>query len=1134
MNISRRMTTNRFDQMNQDKSNSMRTLLTLSLSATLFAGCTGSSGSSGFSQNQLTLDAISVQEGQTWQINRPIQFTFSEPIDFDTVNPNTIQISQTSGEGTVGEFYMDESDPRRLFWQPVCPTNADYSDAGLLPSTEYRVFARGADTSPVTVTTEDGRELSIGQTVFFQTSIAGDLSELFFDPMEGPPIPLVRSAGGTGVGTYVEFGGDPTARTYFEYNVQGDGVLPGGDLIPLNLYSDTDSQVAMVIEFNQPVNPASANIDQNRVRLEYDADLDAVGTDWQAVVSEVELTANCTDSGSSLRITPIGIIPQDRNLRLFISAEFEDLRGERNPLPLTNFALSTSITAVGDVTDQFNEEFDLSAGEDGSYEDTDALAAEPNAVWDDGGLEAGLGFGGTGGPNGEFDWYIAENTEFNVDTNSTQIFGGPGGIPVYQQFVLNGRIDIRDLYVPESSILRVQGEDPVTIYATGTVRIDGQVLVRGGNARSVFTLNTPFQPENGAAGNAGGGSGGVGSYLTNQSTPRGGPGYGAFQTPNGGGQGGETGYSPDTSNYGTARRGGGGGGGRLGHDVLLSTGCPEQYIIGLDAEDGFPGAQAGAGAEGNPRAYGGQMGPQPFYNPNGDDEDLKDDFYGVMLRNFDGNADDPDPELRPALVVGELPYVWAGSGGGAGGDASRTESYPPLAFVYSNEDKGCGGGGGGGSLTVLALGDIDFGPNSKLDASGGYGSGGENTAGVNRIGGGSGGGSGGHLIIQTSGKIDLTDLPTNWNALTETPPIVVKGGQGGAGAGDTGGANNYEGQPTKDAIHDGNTNPFSLNGCGDVQNTPKDCAGGDGGPGIIQFHVSNLDTDVIPPGGTIEQNLGAAVMPPPLGYDPISGRWEHQLLPEFGRISSSQSKWVPLGGVAIESGTEDLDDFNFAFEGTDPDTGEIMRIDEIVESLPAILSTVDSLESPNATTGLPAIDPENAHAIIVAVSDLAPGNDVYIDNPSLLTRYRLVVGAETAAIVAAEYTADDASFGNAATLRLYVSNEGADLPTSGTAEVIPRYFVISTFGVEDSLPDTSTVAIEFQATTLSSLGTPDEGSILPSSSSWASDISNLNYAGNSELQFVRFRVRFDIGVGTELSATTPRPKLEFLTIPFTF
>jgi len=331
---------NRVGQMTHFKTRSAHRRLFLAMfasSAALFAGCTGSESGGQYGSNSLTLDSISVTEGQTWQINRPIQFMFSEPIDFDTVNPNTINISQTSGEGTVGEYYVDESDPRRLYWQPVCPTEADYSDAGLLPDSEYTIFVRGADTSSVTVTTEDGRQLSSARTVDFQTSIAGDLSVLFFDTQEGPPIPLVRAPGETGVGTYVEFGGDPTSRIFFEYNSEGDGVLPGGDLVPLNLYSNTETQVAMVIEFNQPVNPAVENIHQNRVRLEFDADLTEVGTDWQAVVSEVELYANCTDSGSQVRITPIGIIPQDRDLRLLVSAEFEDLRGQRNPHPLTNF-----------------------------------------------------------------------------------------------------------------------------------------------------------------------------------------------------------------------------------------------------------------------------------------------------------------------------------------------------------------------------------------------------------------------------------------------------------------------------------------------------------------------------------------------------------------------------------------------------------------------------------------------------------------------------------------------------------------------------------------------------------------------------------------------------------------------------
>ena len=119
-------------------------------------------------------------------------------------------------------------------------------------------------------------------------------------------------------------------------------------------------------------------------------------------------------------------------------------------------------------------------------------------------------------------------------------------------------------------------------------------------------------------------------------------------------------------------------------------------------------------------------------------------------------------------------------------------------------------------------------------------------------------------------------------------------------------------------------------------------------------------------------------------------------------------------------------------------------------------------------------------------------------------------------------------------MSLYVSSAAGAFPTSGTAEIIPRYFAITTTGVEDSLPDTATVALEFQATSLSPLGTPDESNIQPTTTTWASDITNLNYVGNNELQFIRFRVRFDIGVNTELSATTPRPRLEFLTIPFIF
>jgi hypothetical protein len=70
---------------------------------------------------------------------------------------------------------------------------------------------------------------------------------------------------------------------------------------------------------------------------------------------------------------------------------------------------------------------------------------------------------------------------------------------------------------------------------------------------------------------------------------------------------------------------------------------------------------------------------------------------------------------------------------------------------------------------------------------------------------------------------------------------------------------------------------------------------------------------------------------------------------------------------------------------------------------------------------------------------------------------------------------------------------------------------------------------------ISSLGAPDESQVKPAPGIWTPDISVFNDdPNNPELQFFRYRVRFDIGVGTELSANTPRPRIDFLAVPFIF
>ncbi len=409
-------------------------------------------------------------------------------------------------------------------------------------------------------------------------------------------------------------------------------------------------------------------------------------------------------------------------------------------------------------------------------------------------------------------------------------------VPTLQRSFDGGIVSVRHFYIEEGGVLKIEGPNPFLLDARGDVWIRGRVIADGQSNAGVNTLNTTNIPEPGAPGQAGGGRGGVGSPLTNASSPRGGAGQGAFGLPNAGGQGGEAGWS--TSTVVERRRGAGGGGGRTGADVFFNATQFEQRRIGFDAEFGFDrGAAANQVADngalsGSVGPKGGAIGASPFL-----DGDPTNDFFGVARDDASGS-----------YTVGELARPWAGAGGGGGGDASFVPGgvWPNPTFSPSGDEKGAGGGGGGGSVHVIALGSILFGDIGQISARGGTGGGGENTMFLNRVGGGSGGGSGGHVVLESAARIDLrAKAPVNLADLTTTQPnsaannwaINVLGGQGGAGAGDLGGAiqspsGPRETAPTNDACPLGYpmTGPNACRGL--VQG-----AGGDGGPGIIQLHT---------------------------------------------------------------------------------------------------------------------------------------------------------------------------------------------------------------------------------------------------------------------------------------------------------
>ena len=1100
--------------------------------AFLLGGCSGGGGSSssGGSSEALTLQDISVSSGQTWQINRRIGFTFSQPVDFGTVNMNTINVAQVNGAPAIGSFEQDPADPRRIFFVPTCPTKADFSDAGLLPGgVQYRILVPGADSSALTIQSMGGKKLDAGQTLVFNTPTSTVLTQLFLDPVNGPPTPVLLGSGAT-IGTRVVLGGDTSSPIHFELNQQGIGELEGAALLPLNLYSRPQSRVEVYVEFNQPVNPSTENLSSTRLRLQYDSDPAPGSQTWTPVAARVELVANCTATGATVRITPIGVLPQDRDLRVFVSAEFEDLVGDRNILPLTDFArMTTDYFQDGlgfplEFTDEYREEFMLSGNQVGSVEDTDAVFDGPSANWSGGELSAAFGFSGTGGPGGNFDWHIPANTDFILSTTATLITGGPGGVPVTQQLVIGGRLDVRNLSIPASSTLRIQGPNPAVILCSGNVDLRGKIVVNGVPAVSVFTVGTPTLPEAGGTGHAGGGRGGTASFITTGPTPRGGSGFGAFNVEGLGGEGGESGYLAAGASF--ARKAGAGGGGVFGHDQILPGVCAsnaavpfrDQTLVGLDAEDGFPGAMTASSAIRNePMPWGGHFGAKPFFNPNDTPAEREDDFFGIKVKGFN--------TAQPTLMVGELPTPWAGAGGGAGGDSINSNTYPPPSFIFNQHQKGCGGGGGAGSLHIQALGSIVFASTGRIEARGGSGGRGESFTWQAAIGGGSGGGSGGHIILETASTLDLSQLAPN------TLAIVARGGQGGAAATgttpafmDLGGASETgETTPLLDAIHNGGPtdNPFSVNGCPTSQPFYTG-AGGDGGPGIVQIHVSNIVTDILYPAGGAN-TLGNLCKPAPLGYNwtGTTGQWVDHYLPQFGSVSRAQSKWIPLGQLTVAP-----DPITFSFEGTNPANGQVIAVGETVQSLPAILAPVADISD----VGLPSIDPQDPATLILSATDLAPADEVYRENPNLMVRFELLItpqgGGDPVSfdVQSASYTASADEF--AVTVN-------ADLPSAGTVELRPRYFLIETNGVESVLPTTAGVQIQFQAAPASVAGQPDDSNIFPGTGQWANDISTLSGApGNTNFRFFRFRVSFDIG--NDLSFNTPRPGVDFLRVPFRF
>ena len=292
----------------------------------------------------------------------------------------------------------------------------------------------------------------------------------------------------------------------------------------------------------------------------------------------------------------------------------------------------------------------------------------------------------------------------------------------------------------------------------------------------------------------------------------------------------------------------------------------------------------------------------------------------------------------------------------------------------------------------------------------------------------------------------------------------------------------------------------------------------------------------------------ARCVPSGITGDPINAVTSPQaevLIPSFAARSQARSRWISLG-KAEEKGTGAPSLVRFLFQGTSTtpgvDEGKVLvTVDEEVQELAPLLD--EDLEgNPNVVVLPDRITLQVSGASLAPFANPLPNglsSDLYLRNPALLEDFilRLSVGA-----VAQEFTVARAVYdesGPIERLSLTVVDAGIDLQdfiTANTAlgtihyELVPRFFAVSTGGVEDALPSSAFVRILFEGAADDGTGAPALPPLVP----FTGDISQFNLLPAGELQFFRFAVEFDLAGGGAVSAETEPVSLDFLRIPFVF
>jgi hypothetical protein len=154
------------------------------LAAVLAASATSCGGAGGGGNDPMVLVAFNWPNIYGVALDAPLIFTFSDPVDPYSVNPDTLQVNGELGYGF--EFERIVVDGNLVAYLPRLPRFTDYSDGGLTKDKKYTVLLP-IFPAPDTIRSTTGRPLQLAESFTFHTTPG----VVFIEPRR----PLVHAPG---------------------------------------------------------------------------------------------------------------------------------------------------------------------------------------------------------------------------------------------------------------------------------------------------------------------------------------------------------------------------------------------------------------------------------------------------------------------------------------------------------------------------------------------------------------------------------------------------------------------------------------------------------------------------------------------------------------------------------------------------------------------------------------------------------------------------------------------------------------------------------------------------------------------------------------------------------------------------